>query len=66
MPIGLVTGALGLVAGATLLPVLLVVGLAVAVLGAIAALIALLVPAIPFILLGLTIWAFTRKRPVAA
>ncbi len=64
VPVGLVMGALSLAAGATLLPILLVVGLVVGVLGALAALIALLVPAIPFILLGLMIWAIVRKRPV--
>ena len=66
VPVGLAVGTVGLAAGATLLPILLVVGLAVAILGAIAALLALLVPAIPFVLLGLAIWAFMRKRPVAA
>jgi len=38
----------------------------VAVLGAIAALVALLVPAIPFVLFGLMIWAIVRKRPATA
>ena len=45
-------GAVGLAAGAAVLPILLIVGLAVVVLGAFAALLALLVPAIPFLLLG--------------
>jgi len=38
----------------------------VAVLGVIAAILALIVPAIPFILLGLMIWAIVRKKPVVA
>lgn len=61
VPIGLVGGALSLAAGAALLPILLTVGLAVAVIGAVAALLALLVPAIPFVLLGLAIWAMMRR-----
>jgi hypothetical protein len=63
IPVGLVGGAFSLVAGAAILPILLTVGVAVAVIGAVAALLALLVPAIPFILLGLMIWALMRKRP---
>jgi uncharacterized membrane protein YbaN (DUF454 family) len=59
-------GALSLAAGATMLPILLAVGGVVAVLGIVAALLALLVPAIPFILLGLMIWVFMRKRPEKA
>ena len=63
LPVGLAMGALGLAAGAAVLPILLVVGLAVAVLGAIAAILALLVPAIPFILLGFVVWAIVKARP---
>ena len=63
LPIGLIGGAFSLAAGAALLPILLMVGVAVAVLGAIAAVLALLVPAIPFILLGLMVWALVRRRP---
>jgi len=41
-----------------------VVALAVLVLGAVAAVLALLVPAIPFILLGFVIWAIMKaNRP---
>jgi hypothetical protein len=36
------------------------------VLGVIAAILALIVPAIPFILLGLMIWAIVRRRPSAS
>jgi hypothetical protein len=34
--------------------------------GILAALFALLLPAIPFVLFGLLIWALMRRRPVAA
>ena len=66
IPVGLVGGAFSLVAGAAILPVLLIVGVAVVVIGAIAAVLALLVPAIPFILLGLAVWAVMRTRPATA
>jgi hypothetical protein len=59
IPIGLIGGLFSLVAGAAILPILLVVGLVVGLL-------ALVVPMIPFILLGLMVWAFMRKQPVAA
>ena len=65
IPVALTVGAIGLAAGAAAIPLLLVVVAAVVVVGAIAALLALLVPAIPFILLGLTVWALMRRRPVA-
>jgi len=45
-------------------PVVLTVGLALAVIGAIAAVLAVLLPAIPFVLLALAIWALTRKKTV--
>ena len=66
IPVALTFGAIGLFAGAAAIPILLVVVAAVVVVGAIAALLALLVPAIPFILLGLAIWALVRKRPATA
>ena len=66
IPFGLIGGAFSLLAGVAILPILLMVGVAVAVIGAIAALLALVVPAIPFILLGLMVWALMRKRPVVA
>ena len=64
IPFGLVTGAIGLAAGAALLPILLLVGV-VAIVGLVAAVIALLIPAIPFVLLGLVVWAFMRRQPAA-
>jgi hypothetical protein len=63
IPVALTVGAIGLAVG---LPILLVVVASVVVVGAIAALLALLVPAIPFILLGLAIWALVRKSPATA
>jgi hypothetical protein len=62
IPFGLVTGAIGLAAGAALLPILLVVGGVVALVGLVAAIISLLIPAIPFLLLGLVVWAFMRRE----
>lgn len=66
IPVWLTLGAVGLAAGAAVLPVLLFVAAAVVVVGAIAALLALVVPAIPFVLLGLMVWAVLRKRPTVA
>lgn len=66
IPIGLIGGLFSLAAGAALIPILLTVGLAVAVVAAIAAVLALLVPAIPFVLLGLVVWALTRRPAVVA
>ena len=54
-----------LAAGAALLPILLLVGGVVAIVGLVAAVIALLIPAIPFVLLGLVVWAFMRRQPAA-
>jgi len=66
IPVALTFGAIGLAVGAAAIPILLVVVAAVVVFGAIAALLALLVPAIPFLLLGLMIWAIVRRRPATA
>ena len=66
LPIGLIGGLFRLDAGATLIPIVLTVGLVVAVFAAVAAIVALLIPAIPFVLLGLVVWAVTRRQPAAA
>ena len=63
IPVGLIGGLFSFAAGITLLPVLLTVGVVVALVAAVGALLALLVPAIPFVLLGLMIWAVMRQRP---
>ncbi|MEO8681186.1 MAG: hypothetical protein ABI665_19205 [Vicinamibacterales bacterium] len=65
IPVWLAMGAVGLVASAAALPILLTVGAGIMVLGLLAAVLALLLPAIPFILLGLAVWAVMRRRPVA-
>ena len=62
-PIWLMLGALGMAAGAVAMPLLLVVVAGVAVFGILAALFALLLPLLPFVMFGLLIWAFMRKRP---
>ena len=66
IPVWFTLGAVGLAAGAALVPLLLVVLAVVAVVGLLLAALAVLLPAIPFVLFGLLIWAFMRKRPVAA
>lgn len=65
-PVWLAVGAVGLAAGTALLPLLLLAAVVVVVVGAVATLLALLVPAIPFVLLGLMIWAVMRKGPAVA
>lgn len=67
IPVWLTLGALGMAAGAVLLPMVLIALAAVAIIGVIATLLALLLPAVPFILLGLMLWAiFFRKAPAVA
>lgn len=66
IPIGLTFGAVGLALGAVALPLLFLVAGGVLVVGVVAALIALLVPAMPVILFGLLLWAIFRSRPAAA
>ena len=63
IPVWMTLGAVGLAASAAALPILLIVGAGVVVMGLMAAIFALLLPAIPFILLGLMVWAFMRRRP---
>jgi ABC-type polysaccharide/polyol phosphate export permease len=48
------------------LPILLLVLCGMLVVGLIAALIGALIPAIPFLLLGLLLWAIFRQRPATA
>ncbi|MCC7031929.1 MAG: hypothetical protein IT179_03740 [Acidobacteria bacterium] len=67
IPVWLTLGALGVAAGAVLLPVVLIALASVAVIGIVGTLLALLLPAVPFILLGLMVWAiFFRKAPAVA
>jgi hypothetical protein len=65
IPVYLTLGAVGLAAGAVALPIVLTVVAGIAVLGILAAVLALLLPAIPFVLLGLMVWAIVRRRPAA-
>lgn len=66
IPVWLVLGGLGLVAGVVAAPLLAVAVGGVVVLGLLAALAALLLPAIPFVLLGLLLWAIFSRRPAVA
>jgi hypothetical protein len=66
IPVWLTFGAVGLALGAAVLPLILIVLTAVAVIGVITTILALLLPAIPFVLLGLMLWAIFRKTPAAA
>ena len=63
LPVGLVFGTVGLGVGAVALPFLLLVLGGVVIFGLIAAIIGALIPATPFILLGLLLWAIFRQRP---
>ena len=56
IPIWLTLGVLGMAAGAVALPVVLLIAAGVAVF-------ALLLPLLPFIMFGLIVWAFMRRRP---
>jgi hypothetical protein len=66
IPVWLTIGAIGLAAGAALLPVVLLVAGGVVLVGALAALLALLLPLVPLVLFGLLIWALGRRRPAVA
>jgi hypothetical protein len=66
IPVWLTIGAIGLAAGAALLPLLLVAVGGVVLIGVLAALLALLLPLVPFVLFGLLIWALVRRRPAVA
>ena len=66
IPFALIGGLVSLVAGAALLPVLVIGALLVAAIAAVGAVLALLIPALPFILLGFVIWSYMRTRPVTA
>lgn len=63
IPVWLTLGALGLAVGVIAAPLLAVAVAGVVVVGLLAALAALLLPAIPFVLLGLLLWAIFSRRP---
>jgi hypothetical protein len=66
LPIWLGLGAIGLLFGTLAIPVVLLVVGGVIVFGLFAAIVGLMLPAIPFILLGLLIWSIARRRPAVA
>lgn len=66
VPVWLTVGGIGLALGALAAPLLFVVLAAVAVVGILGTVLALLLPAIPFILLGLLLWAVVRRTPQVA
>ena len=65
-PLWLGLGGIGLAVGTIAVPLLLVGILAAAVVGVIAAVLAFVLPAIPFLLLGLLLWAVFRRSPAVA
>jgi hypothetical protein len=66
IPFGLVFGALGATFAAVIVPVVLMVGFVVAALAIIGTILGLLIPAIPFVLLGLLIWSLGKTPAVVA
>jgi hypothetical protein len=66
IPIWIMVGLLGAGAAALALPVVFIALAGVALVGLVAAALAVLLPATPFILLGLLIWAIFKPRPVTA
>jgi hypothetical protein len=66
VPVWLTFGAVGLALGAVVVPLVLIVVTIVAAIGVVTTILALLLPAIPFVLLGLMIWAIVRKTPAVA
>jgi hypothetical protein len=64
LPLGLAFGAVGMTVGLAALPILFVIVAALVVFALVATLVSLLIPAIPFVLLGLLIWALVKKTPV--
>lgn len=64
LPLGLAFGAVGMTLGLVALPILFIIGGAFVLFALLAALVSVLIPAIPFVLLGLLIWALVQKTPV--
>ena len=65
LPVGLAFGTLGMGLGVVAMPLLLLVFGGMLIFGLIAAIIALIIPAIPFVLLGLLLWSIFGRRPAA-
>jgi hypothetical protein len=66
LPVGLAFGTLGMGLGVIALPLLFLLVGGVVIFGLIAAIIGLMIPAIPFILLGLLLWSIFSRGPAAA
>jgi len=62
---GLAAAAIGMVAMLVLAPVLAIGVGGVLVVGVIVAALAVLLPAVPFVLLGLVVWSFLKRPPAA-
>ena len=63
LPVGFAIGTLGMTLGFVIVPLLLVIVPAFLIFALISAIVSALIPAIPFVLLGLLIWAMVRKTP---
>jgi hypothetical protein len=66
IPISLTLGALGLVAGVVLAPIVVALVAGFIVISLIGAVLSLMLPLVPFVLLGLLLWAIFRHRPAVA
>jgi hypothetical protein len=64
--LGALFGGLGLLAGVVVVPLLLLVVAGAVVAAIVSALVALLIPAVPFVLLGLLVWSLVRKPAPAS
>jgi hypothetical protein len=64
--VGALFGGVGLLFGVVLVPLLLLAVAGVVVAAIVSALVALTIPAIPFVLLGLLIWSLVRKPAPAS
>lgn len=63
LPVGLAFGGVGMTLGLAAMPILLIGGGIFLALAAVVMIVGLLIPAIPFVLFGLLIWALLRKNP---
>jgi hypothetical protein len=63
LPFGLAFGTVGVGLGLIALPLIILVVGGVLLVGLVVAIVAVMIPAIPFILLGLLLWSVFRKRP---
>ena len=66
LPVGLAFGAVGMGLSLAALPLLFLLVGGVLIFGVIAAIIGLMIPAIPFVLLGLLLWSIFRRSPATA